>query len=79
MNGARIGGVVVGILLVLSGGTFALQGEGMLPVTFMFQNRTWVYIGSFLLLVGIVIILVSTLLFKSGKKVSPGSSVESTA
>jgi hypothetical protein len=70
LNGTRIAGIIVGVLLILSGGTFALQGAGIVPASFMFKNLTWIYIGSFSLLVGIVLVLISSFLFRSTRKIS---------
>ena len=61
MNGTRVAGIIVGVLLVLSGGTFALQGEGMLGTgSFMDSNPAWIYIGSFLLVIGIILAVLSS-------------------
>lgn len=60
MNGFRVFGSIVGILLILSGGTFALQGAGMLGSgSPMDRNPTWIYIGAILLVIGLVIALYS--------------------
>ncbi len=58
MNAPRIGSIIIGVLVALAGATFALQGEGMLGTgSFMDNNPSWIYIGSFLLFVGIVLII----------------------
>lgn len=41
-----------GIILNLLGATFALQGAGILPTTFM-NGPTWIVIGSLIFLVGL--------------------------
>lgn len=56
LNGLRLGGIIIGVLLILAGGTFALQGAGMLGTgSFMDSNPTWIYIGAFFFLVGLVL------------------------
>lgn len=61
MKGPRIVGIIVGVLVLLAGGTFALQGAGMAGGgSFMDNNPTWIYIGSFLLVVGIVVVILSS-------------------
>lgn len=48
----------LGALLSLAGATFTLQGYGVVGPgsSFMFQNTTWVYVGSVVLAVGLLII-----------------------
>ncbi len=61
MRGPRIVGIIVGVLVLLAGGTFALQGAGDAGGgSFMDNNPTWIYIGSFLLVVGILIMIFSS-------------------
>ena len=38
-------GTIVGVLAVLTGTVWALQGVGILPGSFMSSNPTWVVIG----------------------------------
>lgn len=49
--------LIVGILLFLGGLIFALQGYGVVgPNTgFMYQNKTWIYAGSVILVVGVLL------------------------
>ncbi|MDH2899789.1 MAG: hypothetical protein PXY39_02345 [archaeon] len=69
MNGTKIGGVIIGVLVTLSGGTFALQGLGKLGTgSPMDNNASWIYIGSFLLLVGVVLVLFSLGVFAGVRK-----------
>jgi len=44
---------VVGVLLMLAGGIWALQGLGILPGTFMRDDPKWILNGVITLLVGI--------------------------
>ena len=56
LRGSRIALLVFGVLLSLAGATFALQGMGDLGTgSFMDSNPTWIYAGSFLLIVGLVL------------------------
>jgi hypothetical protein len=45
--------LVVAALLVLLGGTFALQGAGVLPGQVMHGKPEWLLIGSLMFLVGL--------------------------
>ena len=51
--------LVPGILLALAGGTFMLQGLGVVgpSSSFMYQSTTWVYDGVAVLLVGLVLMV----------------------
>jgi hypothetical protein len=64
LNGLRMAGIIVGVLFVLSGGIFALQGEGVLLGSPMSDNPTWIYIGSLVILMGVILILISSIAFK---------------
>lgn len=56
----KIAILVFGILLAFAGGTFALQGLGDLGTgSFMDSNPSWIYIGSFLLVIGPVLVALS--------------------
>jgi hypothetical protein len=46
---------IVGVLLILSGVVFALQGEGMIGGSVMSGNSFWIYAGSVVAAVGFVI------------------------
>jgi hypothetical protein len=41
----RTMGTIVGVLAILAGAVWALQGVGILPGSFMSSNPTWVVIG----------------------------------
>jgi len=47
----RIGSLVLGLIGVLVGAVWILQGSGMLPGSFMTGQRMWLWIG---IIVGIV-------------------------
>jgi ABC-type transport system involved in multi-copper enzyme maturation permease subunit len=59
MRALYVGLLVLGILLFLAGLTFTLQGYGLVGPSsgFMFQNKTWVYAGSIILVVGFFLAL----------------------
>lgn len=44
--------LIVGILLVLAGGTFFLQGIGVLPGSYMTGSTFWAWAGLILFIVG---------------------------
>lgn len=44
---------IIGILLILSGGTFFLQGINVLPGSFMTGDPQWAVNGGVMMLVGI--------------------------
>ena len=46
---------MIGILLLLSGGTFFLQGVNVLPGSFMTGDPQWAVNGGFMIVVGIAL------------------------
>jgi hypothetical protein len=46
------GAIVVGILCVLIGGLWFLQGVGVVPGSFMSGSKLWLFIGLVVLLAG---------------------------
>jgi len=46
---------IVGILLVLFGTGFALQGDGILPGSMMSGVQFWLYAGSAIAVIGVVV------------------------
>ena len=44
---------IVGVLIILTGSTFFLQGVGILPGSYMSGQTQWAYIGSVTVLIGI--------------------------
>ena len=53
--GLRVGAVVVALLVLLAGGTFAGQGLGYIPGSFMTGDMHWFWIGSVMVVVGLAI------------------------
>jgi hypothetical protein len=49
--------IVVGLVLVLMGTVWALQGMTLLPGTFMRGNPTWIVIGIVVDVIGIALVL----------------------
>jgi len=52
----RIGGLIVGVLAILAGAVWTLQGVGILPGSFMSSNPTWVIIGLVTMVVGLAVV-----------------------
>lgn len=52
----KTGSLVAGILAVLTGGVWILQGVGILPGSFMSGQRMWLLIGLVVALVGLVLV-----------------------
>ena len=50
----RIAGTIVGIILVLLGGLWVLQGSNIIPNTAMSAQSQWLYIGIVAVIVGLV-------------------------
>jgi hypothetical protein len=48
----RIVGIVVGIVIACFGAIWTLQGFGLLPGTFMYENPTWIAIGLVVAVIG---------------------------
>ncbi|HEU0028087.1 MAG TPA: hypothetical protein VFQ25_13310 [Ktedonobacterales bacterium] len=51
--------VIIGVLLVIAGVVWALQGFGVLPGSFMSGSLTWAIIGPIVALVGLVVVVVA--------------------
>ena len=49
----RIAGIIVGIILILLGGLWVLQGSNFMPNTVMSGQNQWLYTGIVVLIVGI--------------------------
>ena len=47
----RIGSLVLGVIAIVAGGVWILQGSGVLPGSFMTGQRMWLIIG---IIVGVV-------------------------
>jgi hypothetical protein len=67
----RRGQAILGIVLLLSGGVWFLQGVRILPGSFMTGSRFWMVVGIVLAIAGIV------LLARSGGAAKPGESTPS--
>ncbi|MDB5507239.1 MAG: hypothetical protein JWR75_1877 [Devosia sp.] len=52
----RIGLNILGIILVLLGGLWALQGSNMLAGSAMSGQSMWLYIGIIVLIIGLVVL-----------------------
>ena len=55
MKRSFIGIGIFGILLILFGTTFALQGDGMIGGSAMSGNSFWIYAGSAIAIVGLIV------------------------
>jgi hypothetical protein len=51
----RTGAIVIAVLLLLAGGTFAGQGLGYIPGSVMTGDMKWFWIGSAMVLVAVVL------------------------
>jgi hypothetical protein len=56
--------IVVFVLVVLVGGVFAGQGLGYIPGSFMTGNRTWFWIGSGMIIIGVLVIVAMLSVFR---------------
>jgi len=45
--------VVFGVLILLAGGVWALQGAGFIPGSFMSNDPTWLWIGAITAVLGL--------------------------
>ena len=66
--------VIVGILLILFGTGFALQGDGILPGSVMSGVTFWIYAGSVIALFGFVLAVLGFMM--GSKKEKPKTIVE---
>ena len=51
----RIGSLVVGVIAILVGAVWILQGTGLLPGSFMTGQRMWLIIGIIVAFVGLAL------------------------
>ncbi len=51
--GVRTFGFIIGLLAILAGAVWTLQGVGVIPGSFMSSNMTWVIIGLVTVVVGL--------------------------
>ena len=69
-----MGLLIVGVLLVLAGSTFALQGADYLGGSSMTGNPFWLYAGSGIAVLGVLLIIVAVARRSRSKmSVSPAS------
>ena len=61
--------IVIGVLVVLSGGVFAGQGLGYIPGSFMTGDRTWFWIGSGMIVMGVLLIVAIFSVFRRQSRV----------
>jgi uncharacterized membrane protein len=54
----RVGIGVVGVLVLLAGAVFAGQGLGFIPGSYMTGDMKWFWIGSVMVVVGLVLAVV---------------------
>lgn len=63
--------VVVGVVLMLLGAVWALQGVGTLGGSFMSNNPTWLWIGAIAALVGLALLVFGVRLPGRAKETKP--------
>ncbi len=51
----RIGSLIVGVIAILVGAVWILQGTGVLPGSFMTGQRMWLVIGIIVAIVGLAL------------------------
>jgi hypothetical protein len=54
-NAMRAVSLVAGIIAILAGGVWILQGSGALPGSFMTGQRMWLIIGTVVAIVGLAL------------------------
>ena len=57
VNGRKVGFSILGIIVVLIGAVFSLQGAGYIPGSYMTGDPTYIYVGAIVAVVGLLIIL----------------------
>lgn len=51
----RIGSLILGVIAILVGAVWILQGSGVLPGSFMTGQRMWLFIGIIVAIVGLAL------------------------
>ena len=51
----RIGSLILGLIAIVAGGVWILQGSGVLPGSFMTGQSMWLVIGIIVALVGLAL------------------------
>ncbi len=49
--------VIIGVLVLLVGAVFAGQGANLIPGSSMTGDRTWLYIGALMAVLGVVLVV----------------------
>jgi hypothetical protein len=65
-RGGRIALIVVGVIAVLTGAVWAGQGLNLIPGSVMTGDRTWLYIGTIVAVVGVVLLVIGLRRNRSG-------------
>jgi hypothetical protein len=51
----RLGSLILGLIAIIAGGVWILQGTGVLPGSFMTGQRMWLIIGIIVAVVGLAL------------------------
>jgi hypothetical protein len=51
----RLGSLILGLIAIIAGGVWILQGSGVLPGSFMTGQRMWLVIGIIVAVVGLAL------------------------
>ena len=65
-RGGRIALIVVGVIAVLTGTVWVGQGLNLIPGSVMTGDRTWFYIGAFVAVVGVILLVIGLRRIRSG-------------
>lgn len=53
----RLTRIIIGIILILAGGVWALQGANVFAGSVMSGHSQWVYVGIILAVIGVVVLI----------------------
>jgi hypothetical protein len=56
-RGGRIALIVIGVIAVLTGAVWVGQGLNLIPGSVMSGDRTWLYIGAIVGVVGVILLV----------------------
>ncbi len=56
MRSSSLGLIIVGVLLLLAGAVFALQGDGIIGGSSMTGVPFWIYAGSVIAIIGVIFV-----------------------
>lgn len=56
-RGARLALIVVGAVAIVTGGVWVGQGMNLIPGSFMTGDRTWLFIGLVVAVVGVILVV----------------------